>query len=198
MGKYTQLTKEQRYQISGLKRTGLNQRQIAEEVGVSKSTISRELRRNEGQRGWRPKQAQETAEERRRGQTPATRFSPEDLSCVEALIRKDFSPAQVSGRLSLEDVLQISHETIYQHIYRDKASGGTLWSHLRCQKQRRKRYGSGQERRGMIKNRVSIDQRPQIVEQRVRIGDWEGDTVIGKNHKGALVTLAERKARYTL
>lgn len=87
MGKYTQLTREQRYQISGLKKTGMNQRQIAEEVGVNKSTLSRELRRNEGQRGWRPKQAQETAEARRRGRTNAERFSPESWRGVEELIR---------------------------------------------------------------------------------------------------------------
>ena len=94
--------------------------------------------------------------------------------------------------------MQISHEAIYQHIYASKRAGGNLWQHLRCQKPRRKRYGGGQERRGMIKNRVSMDDRPDIVAQKSRIGDWEGDTVIGKNHKGGLVTLAERKSRDVL
>lgn len=114
------------------------------------------------------------------------------------LIRQDMSPVQAAERLALEDGLQLSHETIYLYIYADKRRGGDLWRHLRCHKQRRKRYASGQQRRGVIKNRVSIDQRPEIVDQKIRIGDWEGDTVIGKNHRGALVTLAERKSRYVL
>ncbi len=198
MQHYKQLASEQRYQISGLKKAGLKQSQIAGEVGVDKSTISRELRRNKGQRGWRPKQAQELRDERRRDCTNAKRFTQEDWNGVEALIQQDMSPDQAAERLALEGGLRISHETIYQRIYTDKRGGGKLWQHLRCQKPRRKRYASGQERRGTIKNRVGIDERPEIVDQKTRIGDWEGDTVIGKNHRGALVTLAERKSRYIL
>ena len=114
------------------------------------------------------------------------------------MIREDLSPEQAANRLALEGCLQISHEIIYQHIYADKRNGGELHQHLRSQKPRRKRYASGQERRGTIKNRVSIDERPEIVAEKTRMGDWEGDTVIGKNHKGGLVTLAERKSRYVL
>jgi transposase, IS30 family len=94
--------------------------------------------------------------------------------------------------------LQISHEAIYQHVYANKREGGDLCRNLRSQKPRRKRYASGQDRRGVIKNRVSIDERPEIVDQKMRIGDWEGDAVIGKNHRGGLVTLAERKSRYVI
>ena len=83
-------------------------------------------------------------------------------------------------------------------IYQDKAQGGDLVSYLRCQKVRRKRYASGQDRRGVLKNRIGIEQRPSVVDKRSRIGDWEGDTVIGKGHQGVLVTLVERKSRYTL
>lgn len=198
MKPYKQLTSEQRYQISGLKRAGWNQTQIAEEMGVAKSTISREFKRNKGQRGWRPKQAQALRDERRRACCNAERFSSEDWAEVERLIRWDMSPEQAARRLALEGRLQISHETIYLHIYADKRRDGDLWRHLRCQKPRRKRYASGQERRGTIKNRVGIDERPEVVDQKSRIGDWEGDTVIGKNHRGALVTLAERKSRYVL
>lgn len=198
MRHYTQLTSEQRYQISGLKKAGMKQSQIADEVGVHKSTISRELRRNKGQRGWRPKQAQELRDERRQSYTNAKRFTQKDWEGVARLIRQDMSPEQVAQRLALEASLQISHETIYQHIYADKRRGGNLWQNLRCQKPRRKRYASGQERRGVIRNRVCIDERPEVVDQKIRIGDWEGDTVIGKNHRGALVTLAERKSRYVL
>lgn len=198
MKDYKQLTREQRYQISGLKKAGLNQSQIADELVVHKSTISREFRRNKGRRGWHPKQAQELRDERRKNCANAQRHSLLEWTEVERLIRQDMSPEQASQRLALEGGLQISHESIYLHIYADKRRGGDLWRHLRCQKPRRKRYASGQERRGTIKNRVGIDERPVIVEQKSRIGDWEGDTVIGKNHRGALVTLAERKSRYIL
>lgn len=198
MKHYKQLTREQRYQISGLKKAGLNQSQIADEVGVHKSTISREFRRNKGRRGWHPKQAQELRDERRKNCANAQRHSLLEWTEVERMIRQDMSPEQASQRLALEGGLPISHESIYLHIYADKRRGGDLWRHLRCQKPRRKRYASGQERRGTIKNRVGIDERPAIVEQKSRIGDWEGDTVIGKSHRGALVTLAERKSRYIL
>lgn len=92
--------------------------------------------------------------------------------------------------------MSISHEWIYQYIYAVKRSGGDLYRYLRCQKARRKRYGS-HDRRGLIPNRVSIDERPAIVDAHQRFGDWEGDTVIGKRHRGALVTLVERKSLYT-
>ncbi|MFN3397051.1 MAG: IS30 family transposase [Sulfurimicrobium sp.] len=198
MKTYTQLTSEQRYQISGLKKAGWKQTQIAAEVGVDKSTISRELKRNKGERGWRPLQAQRFRDERRRGCINGKRFSSEEWAEVDRLIREDLSPEQAANRLEMEGGLRISHEAIYRHIYADKREGGDLHRHLRSQKPHRKRYASGQERRGAIRNRVSIEERPEIVDQRGRIGDWEGDTVIGKNHKGGLVTLAERKSRYVL
>ena len=198
MKQYKQLTSELRYQIYGLKQAGLNQTRIAQKIGVDKSTISREFRRNKGQRGWRPKQAQSLRDERRQACTNGKCFSSDEWAEVERLIREDLSPEQAANRLELEGGLQISHEIIYQHIYADKRNGGDLHQHLRSQKPRRKRYASGQERRGTIKNRVSIDERPEIVAQKTRMGDWEGDTVIGKNHKGGMVTLAERKSRYVL
>ena len=93
--------------------------------------------------------------------------------------------------------MAISHEWIYQYIYRDKRAEGTLYRSLRCQKARRKRYGT-YSRRGRIANQVSIEQRPAVVNTRQRIGDWEGDTIIGKGHCGAFVTLVERKSKYTV
>jgi len=198
MKPYTQLTSEQRYQISGLKKAGFTQAAIAQEVGVHKSTISRELMRNQGQRGWRPAQAQRFRDERKRACLNGKQFSAADWHVVDSLIRADLSPEQAANRLSYEGAVSICHETIYQHIYADKHQGGDLHLTLRSQKPRRKRYGSGQERRGTIRNRVSIDERPDIVATRSRIGDWEGDTVIGKNHQGGFVTLAERKSRYVL
>ncbi|EQD78674.1 integrase catalytic subunit, partial [mine drainage metagenome] len=104
--------------------------------------------------------------------------------------------------MKLEKTLNISHESIYVHVYADKAKGGELYKHLRCQKKRRKRYGSGKNRRGIIKNRVGIDKRPKVVDKRKRLGDWEGDTVVGRRivrnrHKGFLITLVDRKSRLT-
>jgi IS30 family transposase len=116
---------------------------------------------------------------------------------IETLLRKDWSPEQVSGWLKENYSLQISHEWIYQHILMDKQAGGDLHRHLRCQKKRRKRYGS-YDRRGRLKNRVSIDERPVIVDTRQRLGDWEVDTIIGKGHRQAIVSLTERKARLAL
>ena len=125
------------------------------------------------------------------------RFTDQDWDVVIEHLRMEWSPEQITGRIKMEQGVGISHEWIYQYIYADKHSGGKLYRFLRCQKLRRKRYGS-YDRRGIIPNQVSIDERPAIVDSKCRFGDWEGDTVIGKGHRGALVTLAERKSRYTV
>jgi IS30 family transposase len=193
---YTQLTQEERYQIYILKKAGKTQTEIADLLGRDKATISRELRRNQGLKGYRPKQAHQLALVRRRVKAHP-RISPENWRCVSALICKAWSPEQVADRLEQEQGVSISHERIYQYSYADKRSGGDLHSHLRCQKARRMRYGA-YDRRGIIPNQVSIEARPAVVASRRRFGDWEGDTVIGKGHRGALVTLVERKSRYTV
>jgi len=113
------------------------------------------------------------------------------------MIREELSPEQITGHLKDIGEPSVSPEWIYQHLYADKRNGGDLHTRLRCQKQRRKRYGST-ERRGQIKNRVSIEKRPAIVDLRSRIGDWEADTVIGKQGHSVLVTLVERKTRFTV
>lgn len=195
MRNYTQLTQEQRYQISAMKRIGVCPSQIGKEVGVHRATIGRELRRNAGERGYRPKQAQEKAMQRRRQGQP--RIGAESWVIVEEKLRQDWSPEQVSGWLKKKQGIQISHEWIYQYVLADKRSGGDLYTHLRCQKKRRKRYGK-HDYRGKIPDRVSIEERPAIVEQRERLGDWEIDTLIGKGRHGALVSLVERKSRFTL
>ncbi len=102
-----------------------------------------------------------------------------------------WSPEQISGHVA------ISPETVYQRVYADKRAGGLLWKNLRCQKLKKKRYGKA-ERRGTIPNRHSIDDRPTIVETRSRIGDWEADTVIGKIHRQAIVSIVERETGFTL
>lgn len=193
---YTQLVHEQRYQIYALMKAGLNQTQIAEIIGVHKSTISREMSRNRGRRGYRAKQAHGFATDRKLSRT-VVRISDKIWSSFETLLREDWSPEQISRWLKLFKGLAISHEWIYMHIYQDKLYGGELHQHLRCQKKRRKRYGTT-NRRGQIINRISIDDRPDIVDTRSWIGDWELDTVIGKAYKQAIVTLTERKTHFTL
>ena len=192
---YTQLTQEQRYQIYALKKMGHNQTKIAECLGVHKSTINRELKRNRGKRGYRPKQAQQKAEARRAGGQP--RITSAEWELVEEKFRLDWSPEQISAWLKQNEEIHISHEHIYQYVYADKRAGGDLHTHLRYQKKRRKRRGS-YDRRGKIPNQVSIEQRPETVDQRLRLGDWEVDLIIGKGHSGAVVTLTERKSRFTL
>ena len=195
---YKHLTQEERYQIHALKRQNISLARIAAELQRDRSTISRELKRNAGPSGYKPALAHKQARSRQCERRNARHFSADHWRHVDAYLRLHLSPQQCSGRLKLEKAISISPECIYQHAYQDKAQGGDLVSYLRCQKVRRKRYASGQERRGMLKNRIGIEQRPAVVDQRSRIGDWEGDTVIGKGHQGVLVTLVERKSRYTL
>jgi len=195
MRTYAQLTQEQRYQIYALKKMGHNQTEIAQVLEVHKSTIGRELFRNEGGRGYRPQQAHSLALKRRQKALP--RITADMWALVERLLRQDWSPEQISGRLKKEQDICISHEWIYQYVLEDKRTGGSLYRHLRCQKQRRKRYGA-YDRRGKLPNCRSIEERPAIVNRRKRLGDWEVDTLLGKRRKQAIVTLTERKSRFTL
>lgn len=195
MRTYHQLTQGQRYQIYALKKTGHSGSEIAEVIGVHKSTVSRELRRNQGGRGYRPQQAQKLVMARK--PKAVSRITAETWTVVEKLLRQDWSPEQISGRLRKEQKVCISHEWIYQHVLANKRAGGSLYKHLRCQKQRRKRYGT-YNRRGKLLNCRSIEERPAVVNARKRLGDWEVDTILGKGHKQALVTLTERKSRFTL
>ena len=196
MRHYTQLAEHQRYQIYALMKAGHNQSETAAVVGVHKATISRELRRNRGGRGYRPRQAQRMACKRRqashRARIPAALWAE-----VQAWLREEWSPEQISLFLRRRRGVRLSHEWIYRHVLRDKATGGTLYRHLRCQRQRKKRYGAP-SRRGQLTDTVSIEARPAIVAAKSRIGDWEVDTLIGKAHRQALVTLNERRSMYTL
>jgi len=195
---YKQLTENERYQIYVMKKAGHNQKVISALLGRSPSTISRELCRNQGLRGYRPAQAQRLTETRRHEAQKACKVNDEVRSWIETLIRQELSPQQVVDYLKRHKALSLHHETVYQLIYEDKAAGGDLFCHLRiASKPYRKRYGH-YDRRGKIKNRVDIDERPAIVESRNRIGDWEGDTVMGKGGKSALLTLVERKTLYTV
>jgi len=196
--RYQQLTYEQRCQIYTLMKTGFSQRYIASEIGVSQSTVSRELSRNSGDRGYRYKQAQRNATERRESACKATKMTVSVIGLIVSKVRLDWSPEQISGWLKIERGISISHETIYLYIWSDKQSGGTLYRHLRRQGKKYDKRRNGKSTRGHIKNRVCIENRPEIVEKRSRLGDWEIDTVIGKGHQGALVTIVERATQKVL
>jgi len=189
---YTHLTRHERYQIYILSRAGHKQNEIAQLLCRHPSTISRELSRNRGLRSYRPRQAQRLSEARSGNSRNAPRIAPAVWAAAKAELHLQHSPEQIAARLP------VSHETLYQRIYADKREGGDLWRNLRCQKQRRKRYASGQNRRGQIPDRRPIAQRAASVEARCRIGHWEGDTLIGSGHKQAIVSLVERKSGFCL
>ena len=192
---YKQLAREQRYQINVLQRAGHNQTAIATLIGCHKSTISRELRRNRGRKGYRHYQADEMAYDRQ-CEAYRSRIAWQTWQQVERLLRQDWSPQQINGRLKLEQQPTVSHEWIYLYVYADKRRGGTLHRHLRSQKRQRRRL-SGYIRRGQIPNRISIDKRPQIVARKSRFGDWEADTIVGARHKGGILSVVERKSKLT-
>jgi len=199
MNLYQHLAYEERYMIYQLLRNGYSIQMIANSMKRSPSTISREINRNKGLRGYRFKQAHGKARERLKTSHRTVRISKEDYDLIESYLRMDWSPEQVSNYLRLEFDISVSTESIYQYILSDKATGGELYKHLRqSRKRRRKRYGSGYNSRGCLKNRTSIDERPSIVDEKCRVGDWEIDTILGKRHKGALVSIVDRKSRYTL
>lgn len=195
---YQQLTYEQRCQISALKKTGASQREIAENIGVSQSTVSRELARNTGERGYRHKQAQEKAVSRRVLASRPSKMTATMIGLIESKLGLEWSPEQIAGWLLVEHQVLLSHEAIYLHVWADKKAGGDLYAHLRQQGKKYNKRRHGKSTRGQIKNRISIDDRPVEVDAKSRIGDWEIDTVIGKGHSGALVTIVERVTKFTV
>jgi IS30 family transposase len=195
---HSQLTENERYQIYIMKKAGHTQKYIADMLNRHPSTISRELNRNSGLKGYRPAQAQRLSDSRRKEAYKAYKVTEEVRKWIERLVRQELSPQQVTDYLEKHKKLSLHHETVYQLIYADKAAGGDMYTHMRiASKAYRKRYGHN-DRRGKIKDRVDIDQRPAVVDRRNRVGDWEGDTVIGKGSSGVLLTMVERKTLYTV
>lgn len=198
MRSYKQLTQEQRYHIQAHRKIKMSMEAIAKELKVHKSTISREIRRNIGKRGYRAKQANEKAHDRKKKARKKKKMTSELQEKIRKGIMLKWSPEQVVGHLKKEEQIKISIQTIYTFVRKDKLQGGALFGYLRFGKKRyRKKYGS-KEARGQIKNRVSIDLRPSIVDQKLRCGDWEGDTIIGKGRRVGLITLVERKTKFTM
>ena len=189
---YKHLSQVERYQIYALMNAGHGQTQIAKLLDRHKSTISRELSRNRGLKGYRPKQACELTAQRCEQSRNAATVPTWVIEQAQYLLSVQWSPEQIAAKLP------VSHETLYQRVYADKARGGKLWQNLRCQKQKRKRYASGRDRRGQIPHRRPLSERPAHIEARKQVGHWECDTVIGANHKGAIVTMVERKSGYAV
>ena len=193
---YKQLTQNQRYVISVLNKRDCPQKEIAEELDVDPSTVSRELDRNSVDGEYNPEQANKKAMNRKKGKR-SKRIDQQDWSIVENLIQKEWSPEQVSGWLKKEGKLDISHTYIYDYIWKDKQNGGDLYENLRHDNENRNPYGT-ENTSEPLKNRTSIDERPDVVDERDRVGDWEADLIIGKGHEGAMLTVLERRTRFAL
>lgn len=190
---YQQLTEGKRYQISALLAKGYSKASIARTLCVHPATIGRELIRNSTEKGYHPEQAQQIMADRKKSATKYN-VSQDAVMFTELMLEQQWSPEQISNIGKLIH-LSVSHEWIYRYVAQDKAKGGELYKHLR-QGHKRYRKGKHKKRRSPILNAVSIDERPKIVDSRERLGDWEADTVIGKQGSGIFVTLAERKSRF--
>ena len=185
---YTHLSQDERYQIQHLHNGGFSAGEIGAQMQRSASTISRELRRNQGGANkYQARAAQRQSTKRRHAASVQVRILPDQWVAVEArLVTEQWSPAQIANEAS------ISHERIYQHIAADRQRGGKLWQHLRCRKLRRRhRCGTPRQRQRFRGQRIA--ERPAIVESRQRVGDWEGDTIVGQG-LSRVVTLVERKS----
>ncbi len=197
--KYRQLTLEKRYQISALIKAGLNQKDIALEIGVHPSTISREFRRNNDKvRGYSAEIAQVISSKKHKEKSKRFSLTKPIEKYIRAKLKQDWSPEQIAGRMKLDTGMSVVHETIYRYIYTNKKNGGKLYKYLRHKNKKYHHRSNDYRSRGTIIDRVMIGKRPNIVEKKSRIGDWEIDTVVGKDHKGFLVTVVDRKSKFTL
>lgn len=197
---YQQLTQEPRYQISALRKAGMSLRSIAQEVDVHFSTVSRELRRNSTDAGYIPQVAHQLSDSRRRAAQKAHKRADKTDTIISESLALGWSPAAISERLKLEAQPpdHLSHSTIYRRIEDDRQQGGMLYCRLPRFGKKRWKGGKRNKKAGvkLIPDRVDITERPPVVDDRTRIGDWEGDTVHGQN--AHLVTLVDRTSRFTL
>jgi IS30 family transposase len=200
MTKYHHLSHAQRYQIEPLHHSDCAPGAIALQLCRHIDTIKRELLRGcYGIQRYCADYAQHSSAVHKTACRNARRITQAVWSEVVDYLALDLSPEQTAQRLFAESGVSISHESIYLYIY---AHPEQAKAKLRCSRKRRRRRttpsSAQKNQRGAIQNRVSIDQRPSLVEDRSRVGDWEGDTVVGRKHLGGLVTMVERKTRYTL
>jgi len=196
---YRQLTQTQRYQIYARHDLGMSRRQIARELGIHNSTVSRELRRNATDSGYDPERAQSCSDHRRRTAWKRTKRLPSLIAAVVDRLREEWSPEQISGFMAPLSGVGVSHQWIYSLIWDDKARGGDLWKHLRQPKRRSKHRAQAKSAGlGKIPNRVGIEHRAAEIDERRFIGHWEGDTVVQGHKQSGLVTLVERRSGYLL
>ncbi len=188
------ITREQRYAISMMLQTPMTKKEIAEAIGIDKSTVYREIKRNCDARNgnYSMELAQRKADKRKAEKRHKEVLTEQMKKRIIKLLKNGYSPEQIAGRSRLDGISMVSHETIYRWIWSDKRSGGKLHKYLRRQGRKYAKRGSKNAGRGFIPNRVDIDERPAIVDQKERFGDLEIDTIIGKNHKGAILTINDR------
>ena len=196
---YHQITGEERYALAVLRQQGHSAAAIARHLGRHRSTITREVRRNGGASdgAYRPPLADWYARGRRWRSRRNRRFSAADQELVGALVRRQWSPEQIAGRLRREGRLCISHETIYRWIWADKRHGGQLHTHLRWARKLRRKRSRQYERRGHVEGRRPITARPAVVERRTQLGHWEADTMVGPG-RACLLSLVERKSGFVV
>lgn len=201
--KYQQLTLEERVLISHLLRQGFSRSEIGRQIGRHRSTIGRELARNTCHgydSSYRYSRAHRKTVARRRRSRRNRHYSERDFALVRKLLRLDYSPEQIVGHIRRFRLMRrrMSHETIYQYIWRDKSLGGRLWRHLRqASKRRRKRYNA-YDSRGRLAGKRMITERPKGVESRRTREHLEIDTVMGTGSKHCIVTIVERKSGYVM
>ena len=197
---YKHLSIVQRHEIKVLYQAGHSLSFIGSQLGIHKSTISRELKRNARQWGsYDPNVAQQIANDRKERFSLNRKFTLSMKKIIrEKLQFQQWSPEQIKGYCQQNNIPMVSHQRIYQFIYHDRYNGGRLYKNLRtARKKRRKKYGGGKPNH-TLKNRTSIDLRPEVVNNKERFGDWEIDTIVGKNNKGAILTVVERKSAFLL
>ena len=193
------LTLAERGQIQALRREGKGYAAIGEVLGRPRSTIWREVKRNGTKSGYEAQRAQRWYRQRREQCRPAKKLTYRPLwNLVFDKIPEGWSPEEIQGRLPIEypedPNMRISYEALYQNLYSDPRLHCLIADLPQARPKRRKR-GQGKTRRGpLIPNRVGIEERPQVVDERSRYGDWEGDTIVGNNHKGFIATMVERKS----
>lgn len=188
------INQEQRYTISAMLKLGNSLKNIGLALSKDKSVISREIRRNQDPKSgqYRGDQAQHFRDRRQRERHRAIRFTPLIVQYVDDRLKEDLSPEQIAGEARLKGVDCVSYETIYEYVWENKKQGGTLHTHLRNKGRKYRKRGAAKDTRGILRNRRDISHRPDIVDEKKRIGDFEIDTIVGKNHKGAMVTTNDR------
>lgn len=188
------INQEQRYTISVMRKQGNSLRSIGLAIGKHKSVISREIKRNRDPTTgiYDAAKAQGIKDMRLRTRVRHIRFTDAVKTYVKARIEADLSPEQIAGEAKVKGTPCVSYETIYQWVWEDKKQKGNIYTHLRNKGRKYRKRGSAKDTRGIIKNRRDIAHRPAIVEEKTRLGDLEIDTIIGKNHKGAMVTINDR------